>query len=679
MEVIYPFRHPPVMNAKTLIIASTFIAVVAVMAVSMYTIPDKVTDDRLVYEYSDGKAVLVSTEGWSGDVLVIPSHIDHHGLQVPVVGLADECLYFVDANTVSIPETVERIGNDPFPGDMFEVILHPDNRHFTLVDGSLYSKDMTRLVSACPELGSEEFTIPDTVVTVDRGAFKYRVDLKTLNIGASVENIDVTFKNLAALETLTVAEGNEHFTVVDGVLFTSDMEKLIFRPGPAPGDSYVVPDGVKEIADNAFIHSIHLKSITLPDTLESIGEYAFAYSNSLTSLTIPDSVKTIGEFVIDDGMALEYVYIGASVEEIPFGMFYGCSFITEVTVSPDNAAYRNEGPAVVSADGTNFVYFPADLDMDSYSVPEGVTHIEPYAFRECRLVSVTLPDSIEDIGFSAFEECGLLESVEFGTGLTLITDYIFYGCFSLVSVNIPETVTKIDNKAFAKCMSMTSIVLPEGIEVIGDDVFMNTQISELRLPSTLVEIGTISDNSALASIVVAEGGGFKSVDGVLFTADGRELVKYPSSKADRTYVVPEGVEKIREYAFDHSRNLESVLLPSTLKGIENHAFEKCTSLKSVVIPDQVVSIGWLAFFDCHALETVVFGKSLERIDDYAFLMCVSLKELTFRGDSVPKIGEEVFQAGTDVLPVVIVVNSNLPSGFLDGTGWDYTEFDYRAL
>lgn len=71
------------------------------------------------------------------------------------------------------------------------------------------------------------------------------------------------------------------------------------------------------------------------------------------------------------------------------------------------------------------------------------------------------------------------------------------------------------------------------------------------------------------------------IDGVTFSADGKTLIKYPTDKVDKEYVVPEGTEVIDVKAFNKADLLCHVILPSTLKEIRDNAFFYCLSLVSV--------------------------------------------------------------------------------------------------
>ncbi len=68
---------------------------------------------------------------------------------------------------------------------------------------------------------------------------------------------------------------------------------------------------------------------------------------------------------------------------------------------------------------------------------------------------------------------------------------------------------------------------------------------------------------------------FKSIDGVLFTADYKTLVRYPPKKIDANYVIPDSVVNIGSYAFRNCEFLEHIILPDSLINIGESAFSRC--------------------------------------------------------------------------------------------------------
>ena len=156
---------------------------------------------------------------------------------------------------------------------------------------------------------------------------------------------------------------------------------------------------------------------------------------------------------------------------------------------------------------------PAKLDAKT------VTSIGDSAFDSCKsLTSVSIPDSVEQIGMNPFAACSKLKTISvspehlyFATidgvlfrkadkalisypagissstytipqGITAIGDSVFSWCRSLTSVNIPDSVTSIGDRAFDSCTSLTSVSIPDSVIFIGDDAFSGCPNLTLTVP-----------------------------------------------------------------------------------------------------------------------------------------------------------------------------------------------------
>lgn len=115
---------------------------------------------------------------------------------------------------------------------------------------------------------------------------------------------------------------------------------------------------------------------------------------------------------------------------------------------------------------------PASVTYEG--VEYSVTSIGELAFHLDSLTTVTIPNSVTEIGESAFEGCRSLISVTIPNSVTEIGEEAFKNCRSLTSVTLPNSVTEIGKEAFMSCESLTSITIPSTNEVfdIGEGAFM---------------------------------------------------------------------------------------------------------------------------------------------------------------------------------------------------------------
>lgn len=221
--------------------------------------------------------------------------------------------------------------------------------------------------------------------------------------------------------------------------------------------------------------------------------------------------------------------------------------------------------------------------------------------------------------------------------------------------------------------SEKELAIPEKIDgytvtALGEALFAFKRGPEaIVIPKTVTSYNnpyTFSFSQILKSVTVAEENPvFSSADGVLFNKDKTVLEYYPVARVAETYTVPEGVQKIADYAFDDSP-LASVKLPNTLKSIGSWAFNHCVALTEIVIPEGTVKIGASAFRNCEAmkravlpdsatdlgvalfyssaeLESIRLPQGIQKIPDSMAFECVALKEFVIP-DTVSVIGTQAF-------------------------------------
>ena len=232
-------------------------------------------------------------------------------------------------------------------------------------------------------------------------------------------------------------------------------------------------------------------------------------------------------------------------------------------------------------------------------IEAGVTSIGGGAFRDLDgLQDIVIPSTVTRIGAWAFDYSTAIQSITLPAGLTIIDDSTFSDCHALTSVNIPQSVTSIGPFAFYNT-GIAEITIPANVESVGERAFYECH--------NLQNITVASANTHL-----------KSVDGVLFTRDGKELIAYCPGRSAAAYRVPDGVELIRASAFSYSQALRSVTLPDSLLTIQNWAFGH-TGLTEILLPPHVQCIEYNVFGGCDSLTTATLPLSLMEIGEAVFL------------------------------------------------------------
>jgi len=167
-------------------------------------------------------------------------------------------------------------------------------------------------------------------------------------------------------------------------------------------------EGLKEIGQGAFLLS-GLYAAKLPESLVSIGESAFS-STYIPEIVVPKNVTHIGDSAFSGGNTLKRAHIPASVTYIGQYAFDTVN-IQSISVDPANPNYASDSAgALFTKDMTTLIRYPSGRFSGSYAVPNGVKHIEDYAFYSSgNLTSLSLPDTLTSIGNYAFLSCSLLK------------------------------------------------------------------------------------------------------------------------------------------------------------------------------------------------------------------------------------------------------------------------------
>lgn len=276
-------------------------------------------------------------------------------------------------------------------------------------------------------------------------------------------------------------------------------------------------------------------------------------------------------------------------------------------------------------------------------IPAPVQKVGESAFSNCpMLCTVTLPEGLTELGEGAFESCSMLSQVALPSTLTELPEAAFYNCSYLPSFDVPATIQTIGNEAFYSCTALKEVTLPEGIETIGDYAFQNCQVLEqVTLPASCTELGSyVFDGcQGLTALDVADGNAaYASQDGVLFTADGKTLIRYPQAKDTASYQVPEDCTALADWSFIGSTVLEQIDLGNVTE-IGEDCFYYCTSLKSVTIPEGVTELKGAAFAYCLSMEEAQLPSTMKKLGNHCFYSCAKLKKLELP-DGLTTLGDQ---------------------------------------
>lgn len=289
----------------------------------------------------------------------------------------------------------------------------------------------------CSDLTS--VTIPNSVTIIKWGAFEKCRNLASITIPNSVASIDCyAFDGTAWFDNQP-----------DGLVYAG---KVAYKyKGTMPENTSIVLDeGTLGIAGYAFSNewsNSSLISIEIPNSVTNIGFCAFYNCSGLTSITIPNSIAKIEYGTFEYCKNLTSITIPNSVESIDYYAFNGTAW------------YDNQPDGLVYAGKVVYKYKGTIPENTSIVIEEGTLGIASGAFSNdgdisssIGLVSINIPNSVTNIGSSAFSGCRGLTSIEIPNSVTSIREYTFTHCSSLISITIPNSITSIGHEAFCNCM-----------------------------------------------------------------------------------------------------------------------------------------------------------------------------------------------------------------------------------
>ena len=325
----------------------------------------------------------------------------------------------------------------------------------------------------------------------------------------------------------------------------------------------VVEEGVKSIGDYSFYSCSNLTDVSLPRGVVKIGTYAFGFTG-IENISLPYTLTTIcaGAFSTD---SLKEAHIPYNVSELGKNAFLSDN-LTSYTVAENSNYFSAKDGVLYNYLGTKLIAYPAAKSETTYIMPAEVTTVSFNAFYECNnLTSITLSANLKEIEEGAFRCCRNISTLTIPDGVTSLSSGTFDGCTNLSSINIGAGVFYLSGTAFGLCK--------------------------------LTEVN-VSDSNPY----------YMSVNGVVFSKDGKTIVYYPCSRTDTVYSIPFVVTKIGPGCFSSADFLTTINIPESVIEIGYCAFE-WTDIEAIYIPKSVKKIDFSAFSECNNLTTVNYGGS----------------------------------------------------------------------
>ena len=332
--------------------------------------------------------------------------------------------------------------------------------------------------------------IPEGTTGIGNYAFANCRFLTKLIVPGSVTSIsEYSFSNIGAVTAGPVGRGYDYQygwkRTIPRYAFSriATLREIVIGNGVRKLSSYacyyctglknaILEDCVESIEDGAFQNCSELTNVKFGTGLEWIGSYAFYDDNKLNNVEIPEGTTGIGNYAFANCTSLTKVVVPGTVTSISE---YSFSNIGATTAGPIGGEYDYQYGWKKTMPGYAFSRMN---NLKKVRVGGGIKTINNHICYSCtKLENVILEDSVENVGYAAFQNCSKLASVDFGTGMKWIDRYAFSGDSELNNVEIPEGTTGIGNFAFADCTSLTKLTVPGTVTNISEYSFSDIGVT----------------------------------------------------------------------------------------------------------------------------------------------------------------------------------------------------------
>ncbi len=347
--------------------------------------------------------------------------------------------------------------------------------------------------------GLTSIAIPDTITSIGQYAFSGCTGLTSITVPDSVTYIGLNaFYDVKNIEYNGSASNSPwgaksiNGYVNGNMVYKDSSKKELLGCSSACEGEIIIPNSVTSIGSDAFYNCADLTNIIIPDSVISIGKSAFYSCTGLTSVTIPNSVTSIGSNAF---YQVNNIVYNGSASGSSWGARSVNGYVEESLVYKDSSKKELICCSVVY--------------KGKITIPNSVTEIGSSAFSGCTgLTSITIPSSVTSIGSSAFGSCTGLTSIIIPDSVTKIGTYVFMGCSGLISVAIPNNANILASSGiFSECTSLTSVTIPNGITRIGSNVFNRcTNLTNITIPDSVTSIGynAFGNCTSLTSVTIPD-------------------------------------------------------------------------------------------------------------------------------------------------------------------------------
>ena len=438
--------------------------------------------------------------------------------------------------------------------------------------------------------------------------------ITSLTIPATMREIGEEFLGYnTRLERITVEDGSRYYKDIDGILYTADGATLLKCPEHY-FDPVAVPDGVRTIAERAFLSS-NITSVVLPNTLNEIGYLAFGYCKHLTKVTIPASVTTLGRTVFGGCHYLKYAKIESEV--VGEYMFYDCTSLQDIILSPKVNKVGKEAFSLHSNYSTTIYALNATPPQCEGELSDNANNIAKFTLK--------VPYESKD-AYTNDAIWGKVSTIENTLGSDdngLTYDSKIYGsshCGALYA----------DSQK-----AVGDFVIPEQASIGGTTYDVratfhnildnNPKLTSLTIPSSIqLTIRALAPGSANISQYISQSKYYGVSDGILTYSGMRDVACIQGKTGD----VSISSEIALDYAFYNCDKITSLTFEKPIT-LCSHAFDGCSGIEQIEITEEnrmMLTYADFAFANCTGLKKAKIKT--DKLFMGEFINCKSLEEVT---------------------------------------------------
>lgn len=592
-----------------------------------------------------------------------------------------------NVTTLTLPESVNQVDAasiaEYIPSLQEYAYTDPDDscsisyRNYKIIDGVLYSKDGTTLLSV-PAGRTKKLVIPSTVTTLAKGCFKnvsldkiyfedssapvclgdtgyhgtivvpestYNTACKKYIFAFSNESTNIDFVSEDQQESLYSYDAD-----TNTICKKDDPETLCGVPSDAKG-LYSVDSKYKTIEAGAFYGNTSITDIELGRNITKLNNNSLAFSSNISSISSTSSKLQIDANLFGDPSD------GAKVPDIKFYVYATDyeHYLKEWSDILDPVYGSETAKGILSTDNGTIIYEDG-AKYERYKEGSN-TYYRLLKVYENSKTAFKIKDGTTKITNGALDECSKLEILYLPSDLQSFDSELLNNCNALETVINTAPSTKVflpdasDGSVFNIGVDYQEFTYDDGI-VYGKT--LDGSYTLLNVPTDYSGLLNLKNNTtklynkALSGCTGVDG--FNVLDDKALTEigaycfEGCTFISFDASKLTN-------LNLIGKAAFKDCIYLNSIYLPDQLQTFEDQTFYGCTSLKKISA-NGITAIKNEVFAECIELSELAGFNSLETIGDLAFYDCLSVDAIVLP-DSVSKIGEECFENCLNLYKIVL--------------------------